>query len=79
MSVARYFSGILTIGRIAYHREGGDGSAQRVRSVIYNCLVLQLLLGKYGYLGSSTRQKNMPNTVSFYESASHLRLNRVHF
>jgi len=28
------------IGRIAYGREGGDGSAQRRRSVIYDCLVL---------------------------------------
>ena len=39
MSVARSSSGMLTIGRIAYQREGGDGSAQRVRSVIYGCLV----------------------------------------
>jgi len=31
--------GTLTIGRIAYRREKGDGSAQRVRSVIYDCLV----------------------------------------
>jgi len=28
MSVARSSSGTLTIGRIAYRREGGDGSAQ---------------------------------------------------
>ena len=34
MTVARSFSGVLTIGRIAYRREGGDGSAQRGRSVI---------------------------------------------
>jgi len=27
------------IGRIAYRRKGGDGSAQRVRTVIYDCLV----------------------------------------
>jgi len=39
MSVARSSSGMLTIGRIAYQWEGGDGSAQRVRSVIYGCLV----------------------------------------
>jgi len=39
MSVARSSSGMLTIGRIAYRREGGDGSAQRGRSVIYDCLV----------------------------------------
>ena len=32
-------SDMLTIGRIAYRREGGDGSAQRGRSVIYDCLV----------------------------------------
>jgi len=29
MSVARSSSVMLTIGRIAYRREGGDGSAQR--------------------------------------------------
>ena len=29
----------LTIGSIAYRREGGDGSAQRGRSVIYDCVV----------------------------------------
>jgi len=34
MNVARSFSGMLTIGRIAYRQEGGDGSAQRGRSVI---------------------------------------------
>jgi len=28
-------SGTLTIGRIAYRREGGNGSAQRGRSVVY--------------------------------------------
>ena len=39
MSVARSSSGMLTIGRIAYRREGGDGSAQRGRSGIYDCLV----------------------------------------
>ena len=32
-------SGMLMIGCIAYRREGGDGSAQRGRSVIYDCLV----------------------------------------
>ena len=40
MSVARSSSGTLTIGRIAYRREGGDGSAQRGRSVINDCLVV---------------------------------------
>ena len=42
MSVARSFSGMLTIGRIAYRREGVTplGTAQRGRSVIsYDCLV----------------------------------------
>ena len=32
-------SGMLTIGCITYQREGGDGSAHRGRSVIYDCLV----------------------------------------
>jgi len=35
MSVARSSSGTFTIGRIAYRREGGDGSAQRGQNVIY--------------------------------------------
>jgi len=39
MSVARSSSGTLSIGCIACRREGGDGSAQRGRSVIYDCLV----------------------------------------
>jgi len=39
MSVARSF-GTLTIGRIAHRREGGDGSAERGRSVTYDCLVI---------------------------------------
>jgi len=48
MSVARCSSGMLTIGRTAYRREGGDGSAQRGRSVIYDCLVsLSRLVGIY--------------------------------
>jgi len=34
MSVAQSSSGMLTIGCIAYWWEGGDGSAQRGRSVI---------------------------------------------
>jgi len=37
MCVARSSSGTLTIGRIAYQREWGDGNAQRGRSVIYDC------------------------------------------
>ena len=40
MSVARSSSGMLTIGRIANRREGGDGSAQRGQSVIYDYLVV---------------------------------------
>ena len=44
MSVARFSSGMLTIGRIAYRREGGDRSAQCGRSVIYDCLVYILQL-----------------------------------
>jgi len=39
MSVARSTPGILTISRIAYGREGGDGRAQSGRSVIYECVV----------------------------------------
>jgi len=39
ISVARSSSGTLTIGRIAYRRDGGDWFAQRGRSVIYDCLV----------------------------------------
>jgi len=30
---------MLMIDRIAYRRERGNGSAQRVRNVIYDCLV----------------------------------------
>ena len=40
MSVARSSSGMLTIGRITYRREGGDGSTQRGRSITYDCLVV---------------------------------------
>ena len=47
VSVARSSSGMLTIGRIAYQREGGDGSAQRGRSVIYDCLVITSTLNCY--------------------------------
>jgi len=45
MSVA-WSSGMLTIGRIAYRREWqrGDGSAQRGRSVIYDCLVVYVCI-----------------------------------
>jgi len=35
-----YVRGMLTIGRIACRRDGGDGSAQHGRSVIYDCLVI---------------------------------------
>jgi len=40
MVVAQSSSGKFMIRRIACHREGGDGSAERRQSVIYNCLVL---------------------------------------
>ena len=40
MCVARSSSGTLTIGRIACRREGGDRSAQRGQSVIYDCVVV---------------------------------------
>jgi len=40
MSVDRSSSGMSTIGCIAYRQEGGDGIAQRRRSVICDCLVL---------------------------------------
>jgi len=43
MSVARSSSDTLTIGCIACRREGGDVSAQRDRSVIYDCLVYILV------------------------------------
>jgi len=39
MSVALSSSGMLTIGSIVYQQEGGDGSAQRGRIVIYDCLL----------------------------------------
>ena len=42
MSVAQSSSGILTIGRIAYRQEEGEGNAQRGRSVINDCLVFVL-------------------------------------
>ena len=44
MSVARCISGTLTIGRIAYRREGGDGGAQRGRSAIYDCIVVVVVV-----------------------------------
>jgi len=43
MAIARS-SGMLMIGRIACRREGGDGSAQRGQSVIYDCLVILLFV-----------------------------------
>jgi len=43
MSVAQSSSGMLTIGCIACRQEGGDGSAQRVRSVVYDCLVISVI------------------------------------
>jgi len=36
MSVAWSSSGMFTVGRIAYRRKGGDRSAQRGRTVIYD-------------------------------------------
>jgi len=47
MSVARSSAGMLTIGRIAYPREGGDGSEQRGRSVIYYCHVVSVIIRPY--------------------------------
>jgi len=47
VSVAQSSSGTLTTGRIAYQREGGDGSAQRRRSVIYDCLVIVVVRPLY--------------------------------
>jgi len=44
MSVA-LSSGMLTIGRITYQREGGDGSALRGLSGIYDYLVLCVVCG----------------------------------
>jgi len=44
MSMARSSSGMLMIGRIPYRREGDDGSAQRGRSVIYDCLVVFVMV-----------------------------------
>ena len=44
MTVAPSNSGRLTIGRIAYRREGGDGSAQRWRSEIYDCLATTVVV-----------------------------------
>ena len=38
-SVAQSSSSMLTIGRIAYRWEGGDGSAQCGQTVLYDCLV----------------------------------------
>jgi len=43
LSVAWSSSGMLTIGHIACRWEGGDGSAQCGRSVIYDCLVFFVL------------------------------------
>jgi len=40
---------MLTIGRIAYRREGGDGSAQRRRSAIDDCLVMATLRSRCGH------------------------------
>jgi len=47
MSVAQSSSGMLTIGCIACRQEGGDGSAQRVRSVVYDCLVISVIKVTY--------------------------------
>jgi len=44
MSMARSSSSMLTIGRIACRWEGGDGSAERGRSVIYDCLVVHCVV-----------------------------------
>jgi len=49
MSVARSSSGMftmLTTGRIVYRQEGGDGSAQSGRSVVYDYLVMVALCNR---------------------------------
>jgi len=66
MSVARS-SGMLTIGRIAYRREGGDGSSQRWRSVVYGCLVIFVICsqGHYNSFAGHCR------CIFFVDSLSH--------
>ena len=49
--------GMLTIGRIACRREGGDTSAQRGRSVIYDCLVLPV--------GNTTRRRHFVLLIQY--------------
>jgi len=41
-SIMHAVPGMLTIGRIAYRREGSAWSAQRGRSITYDCLVLNV-------------------------------------
>jgi len=57
MSVARSSSGMLMIGRFANRRIGGDGSAQRGRSVIDDCLVRLVVDSLYNKLYN----KSTPN------------------
>ena len=57
MSVTRSSCGMLTIGRIACRREGGDRSAQRGRSVIYDCLVLRV--------GNTTRRRHFVLLIQY--------------
>ena len=44
VSVAPFSSCTLTIGRIAYRRQWGNGCEQRWRSVIHDCLVFDILV-----------------------------------
>jgi len=57
MSVARSSTGMLMIGRIANRQEGHDGSAQRGRSVIYDCLVLTDIIGYDGISDTSASKR----------------------
>ena len=57
---------MLTIGRIAYRREGGDGSAHLGRSVIYDCLVCYVI-GKETRL--KVRSRRMPHLDAMQRAA----------
>ena len=57
MSVALSSSLMLMIGRIAYQREEGDGSAQRGPSVIYDYLVFTC----WQVIGRAVQLTDMPS------------------
>jgi len=74
-SVARSCSGMLTIGRVAYRREGGDGSAQRGRSAIYDCLVFDcactVLIHRLHFASVVHSRHPQPKTeFNFFSAAS---------